>query len=51
MPHEEGNRLPYWAARHSTLHFRIGPAAQRLEVRVLISWDAHWYVIHLNEFH
>jgi hypothetical protein len=51
MPHEEGNRLPYWAARHSILHFRIGQSAQRLEVRVLISWDAQWYVIHLNEFH
>jgi hypothetical protein len=49
--HEEGNRLPYWASRHSFLHYRSGGRAQRLEVRVLISWDDRWYVIHLNEFH
>lgn len=48
--HEEGNRLPYWASRHSFIHFRMRGQAQRLEVRVLISWDDHWYVIHLNEF-
>jgi hypothetical protein len=48
--HEEGNRLPYWAARHSFIHFRLRGRAQRLEVRVLITWDDHWYVIHLNEF-
>jgi hypothetical protein len=49
-PHEEGNLLPYWASRHSFLHFRIDGRPQRLEVRVLITWDAHWYVIHLSEF-
>jgi hypothetical protein len=48
---EEGNRLPYWAARHSWLYFRSAGELQRLEVRVLISWEGHWYVIHLNEFH
>ena len=50
-PHEEGNRLPYWASRHSRLYFRIGKTRQTFEVRVLITWDDHWYVIHLNEFH
>lgn len=49
--HEEGNRLPYWAARHNTLHFRSGERRQSFEVRVLITWDDRWYVIHLNEFH
>ena len=49
--HDEGNRLPYWASRHSFLHYRIAGQLQRLEVRVLISWDDRWYVIHLNEFH
>jgi hypothetical protein len=48
--HEEGNRLPYWASRHSFIHFRMRGKPQRLEVRVLITWDDHWYVIHLNEF-
>jgi hypothetical protein len=24
---------------------------RQFEVRVLITWDDHWYVIHLNEFH
>lgn len=52
---EEGNRLPYWASRHSYLYYRSGAAGARapllrLEVRVWISWDDRWYVIHLNEF-
>jgi hypothetical protein len=47
---EEGNRLPYWASRHSFLHFRNAGKADRFEVRVLITWDDRWYVIHLNEF-
>lgn len=50
-PGEEGNRLPYWAARHAFLHYRVGKEARKLEVRVLISWDNRWYVIHLSEFH
>ncbi|HEX5661221.1 MAG TPA: hypothetical protein VFX59_28715 [Polyangiales bacterium] len=49
-PGEEGNKLPYWAARHAWLHYRVGAAQQKLEVRVLISWQQRWYVIHLNEF-
>jgi hypothetical protein len=48
--HEEGNRLPYWASRHSFIHYRTGGKLERLEVRVLITWDDRWYVIHLNEF-
>jgi hypothetical protein len=48
--HEEGNRLPYWASRHSFIHYRTEGRAERLEVRVLITWDDRWYVIHLNEF-
>lgn len=47
---EEGNRLPYWASRHSFIHYRTAGKLERLEVRVLISWDDRWYVIHLNEF-
>ena len=50
-PGEEGNRLPYWAARHAWLHYRVGQEKRELEVRVLITWDDRWYVIHLNEFH
>lgn len=48
--HEEGNRLPYWASRHSFIHYRAAGKPQRMEVRVLITWDDHWYVIHLSEF-
>lgn len=47
---EEGNRLPYWAARHATLHYRVDGQPKTLEVRVLISWGPRWYVIHLSEF-
>lgn len=50
-PGEEGNRLPYWAARHAWLHYRAGAQQRKLEVRVLISWQQRWYVIHLSEFH
>lgn len=50
-PGEEGNKLGYWAARHAWLHYRVGAVEHKLEVRVLISWQQHWYVIHLNEFH
>jgi len=47
---QEGNRLPYWASRHSFIHYRVGKEHRRIEVRVLITWDDRWYVIHLNEF-
>lgn len=50
-PAEEGNRLPYWAARHCFLHYREGNQLKKLEVRVLITWQERWYVIHLSEFH
>jgi len=50
LPGEEGNRLPYWASRHSRLVYRVGAAERALEVRVLIAWEDHWFVIHLNEF-
>ena len=50
-PGEEGNKLPYWAARHAWLHYRVGAELRKLEVRVLITWLDRWYVIHLSEFH
>ena len=49
-PGDEGNRLPYWAARHATLHYLRDGRPKTLEVRVLISWGPRWYVIHLSEF-
>jgi hypothetical protein len=50
-PREEGNRLPYWAARHNRLHYRTGGETRVLEVRVLITWADRWYITHLSEFH
>jgi len=50
-PGEEGNKLGYWAARHALLHYRVGSEERTLEVRVLITWQGRWYVIHLSEFH
>ncbi len=50
LPGEEGNRLPYWAARHNRLHYRVGDRTRTFEVRVLITWGPRWYLIHLNEF-
>jgi hypothetical protein len=49
-PGEEGNRLAYWAARHATLVYRVGKELRRFEVRVLITWQERWYVIHLSDF-
>jgi hypothetical protein len=49
-PREEGNRLPYWAARHNRLHYRVGEEARSVEVRVLITWGSRWYLAHLREF-
>jgi hypothetical protein len=46
----EGNRLPYWASRHAALTYTLDGANKELEVRVLITWDDRWYVIHLSEF-
>lgn len=48
---EEGNRLPYWASRHSYIEYRRNGRVNHFEVRVLITWDDHWYITHLNEFH
>jgi hypothetical protein len=47
---EEGNRLPYWVSRHSWLHYRVNGKAEKLELRVMITWDDHWYITHLSEF-
>lgn len=47
---DEANRLPYWASRHSFIHYRVGGSLRRIEVRVVITWNDRWYVIHLNEF-
>lgn len=49
-PGEEANHLPYFAARHNFVHYRDGERRERFELRVLISWDDRWYVIHLSEF-
>jgi hypothetical protein len=51
LPGEEGNALPYHAARHNLLHYRVDGAERTLEVRVLITWGDRWYVTHLSEFH
>jgi len=49
--HDEGNHLPYWAARHCRLNYSVGKQQRSLEVRVVIAWEQLWYVIHLSEFH
>jgi hypothetical protein len=49
-PGGEANRLPYWAQRHNTLVVQVGAKEQRVEVRVMITWDDRWYITHLSEF-
>lgn len=48
---EEGNALPYWAARHNWLHYLRNGKPEKFEVRVLITWGERWYITHLSEFH
>lgn len=50
MPGEEANRLPYWASRYSKLYYGVQRQQKAIEVRVLITWEDRWYVIHLSEF-
>lgn len=45
---EEANALPYWAMRHSFVHYRAGDREQRFEIRTLINWGPDWYVTHLR---
>lgn len=43
----EANALPYWAVRHSFVHYRVGNAAAQFEIKVFINWGTHWYITHL----
>lgn len=45
---EEANALPYWACRHSFVHYRAGDREHRFEIRTLINWGPRWYVTHLR---
>lgn len=45
---EEANALPYWAARHSWIYYRVDGRERRFEVRTLINWGPRWYITHLR---
>ncbi len=45
---EEANALPYWAARHNFVYYRVGEREERFEIRTLINWGPLWYVTHLR---
>lgn len=45
---EEANAIPYWASRHDWIHYRVGEASRRFEIRTLINWGPRWYVTHLT---
>lgn len=47
---EEANALPYWASRHSFIHYRAPneDRERRFEVRTLINWGPRWYITHLR---
>lgn len=44
----EANALPYWAVRHSVVHYRIGNTRGQFEIKVFINWGTTWYVTHLS---
>ncbi|NOY93922.1 MAG: hypothetical protein GXP55_22290 [Deltaproteobacteria bacterium] len=50
-PRQEANRLPYWSVRHSRLVYEVAGQERSFELRTLITWDDHWYLTHLGEFH
>ncbi len=50
-PRQEANRLPYWSVRHSRLVYEVEGQERSFELRTLITWDDHWYLTHLGEFH
>ncbi|MGB0680344.1 MAG: hypothetical protein ACPGUV_11840, partial [Polyangiales bacterium] len=49
-PGSEGNRLPYWAARHGKLWYQSQGKERSFELRVMITWGKHWYIIHLLDW-
>lgn len=51
LPRQEANRLPYWSVRHSRLVYEANGEERSFELRTLITWDDHWYLTHLGEFH
>lgn len=44
----EANALPYWAVRHSVVHYRVGNSRGEFEIKVFINWGTTWYVTHLS---
>lgn len=46
----EYNRLPYWSARRSALHYTVDGEARSFPVLVAITWDDAWYVVHLTDY-
>lgn len=44
----EANALPYWAIRHSLVHYAVDGTDGTFEVNVLIDWGPRWYVTHLS---
>jgi hypothetical protein len=46
----EYNRLPYWSARRSALHYSVDGEPRSFPVLVAITWDDAWYVVHLTDY-
>jgi hypothetical protein len=44
----EANALPYWAVRHSLVHYTVDGADRTFELHVIIDWGPRWYVTHLS---
>lgn len=44
----EGNKIPYWSCRGSTLQVTDGTRSRIFEIHTLINWGERWYVTHLG---
>ncbi|MFO0661323.1 MAG: hypothetical protein U0165_16040 [Polyangiaceae bacterium] len=46
-PGDEANKIGYFRTFNSKLHYKVDGKTHTLEVKVIISWDEHWYITHL----
>jgi hypothetical protein len=46
-PGDEANKIGYFRTFNSKLHYKADGKPSTLDVKVIISWDEHWYITHL----
>lgn len=49
-PGDEGNKIGYFRTVKGNLVYRMEGKTQKIEVRVMISWQSRWFITHLSKF-